>query len=61
MFSGNVTNFLLNLVKKGQIEINMDDEIIRETLTTEGGQVANGRIRELLGFAKLPEPAPIET
>ena len=61
MFSGNVTNFLLNLVKKGQIVMNLDDEIIRETLTTEGGQVANGRIRELLGLAKLPEPAPIET
>jgi NAD(P) transhydrogenase subunit alpha len=61
MFSGNVTNFLLNLVKKGQIVMNKDDEIIRETLTTEGGQVVNGRIRELLGLAKLPEPASIET
>jgi NAD(P) transhydrogenase subunit alpha len=61
MFSGNVTNFLLNLVKKGQIVLNLDDEIIRETLTAQGGQVVHPRLRELLGLPKLPEPAPMET
>jgi proton-translocating NAD(P)+ transhydrogenase subunit alpha len=61
MFSGNVTNFLLNLVKKGQIVMNMDDEIIRDTLTAEGGQVVHPRLRELLALPKLPEPAPMET
>jgi NAD(P) transhydrogenase subunit alpha len=61
MFSANVTNFLLNLVKKGQIVLNMDDEIIRETLAAEGGQPVHSRIRDALGLPKLPEPAPIET
>jgi NAD(P) transhydrogenase subunit alpha len=61
MFSGNVTNFLLNLVKKGQIVMNKDDEIIRETLTTEGGLVMHSRVRELLGMSRLSEPAPFET
>lgn len=61
MFSGNVTNFLLNLVKKGQITMNKDDEIIRETLAAEGGEVVRSRVRELLGLTRLPEPAPIET
>ena len=61
MFSGNVTNFLLNLVKKGELVMNMDDEIIRETLAAEGGQVVNARLRETLSLPKLPEPAPIET
>ncbi|HEX5102416.1 MAG TPA: NAD(P) transhydrogenase subunit alpha [Pirellulaceae bacterium] len=61
MFSANVTNFLLNLVKKGQIVLNLDDEIIRETLAAEGGQPVHARVRESLGLPKLPEPAPLET
>ena len=61
MFSANVTNFMLNLVKKGQIVLNLDDEIIRETLAAEGGQPVHSRVRDALGLPKLPEPAPLET
>jgi NAD(P) transhydrogenase subunit alpha len=60
MFSGNVTNFLLNLVKKGQLVLNCDDEIIRETLAAHDGQVVHRRLRELLGLLAL-EPATLET
>jgi NAD(P) transhydrogenase subunit alpha len=56
MFSGNVTAFLLNLVKKGELVLNCDDEIIRDTLAAHEGQVAHARIRDLLGLSKLPEP-----
>src|SRR5262245_60711799 len=55
MFSGNVTAFLLNLVKKGQVVLNCDDEIIRETLAAHEGEVAHPRLRELLGLPKLPQ------
>jgi NAD(P) transhydrogenase subunit alpha len=61
MFSANVTSFLLNLVKKGQLVLNKDDEIIRETLAAEGGEVIHTRVRDALGLPKLPEPAHIET
>jgi len=57
MFSANVTSFLLNLVKKGELAMNMEDPIIRDTLVARGGEVVNPRLRELLGLAKLPEPA----
>jgi NAD(P) transhydrogenase subunit alpha len=60
MFSGNVTNFLLNLVKKGEVVLNCDDEIIRETLAAREGQVAHPRLRELLGLARL-EQETLET
>ena len=60
MFSGNVTNFLLNLVKKGEIVLNCDDEIICQTLATHEGQVVHTRLRELLGMAKL-EQETLET
>jgi H+-translocating NAD(P) transhydrogenase subunit alpha len=56
MFSGNVTAFLLNLVKKGELVLNCDDEIIRDTLVAHEGQVVHSRIRDLLGLSKLTEP-----
>jgi H+-translocating NAD(P) transhydrogenase subunit alpha len=56
MFSANVTAFLLNLVKQGQIVLNCDDPIIRETLVTREGEVVHPRLRELLGLARLAEP-----
>jgi H+-translocating NAD(P) transhydrogenase subunit alpha len=49
MFSGNVTAFLQNLVKKGEIVLNRDDEIIRETLVAHSGEVVHPRIKQLLG------------
>ncbi len=49
MFSGNVTSLLQHIVKKGQLDLNREDEIIRETIAAQGGQVTNTRIREALG------------
>lgn len=42
MFSKNVFNFVENLVKDGHIELNLDDEIVRETLVTRAGQIVHG-------------------
>ncbi len=53
MFSNNVTKFLLNLVKDGAVDMNLEDEIIRDTLVAHQGQVVNGRIRDLLGLEPL--------
>jgi H+-translocating NAD(P) transhydrogenase subunit alpha len=49
MFANNVTKFLLNMVKKGQLEINTEDEIVRETLVARGGELVHPRIKSLLG------------
>lgn len=46
MYSKNITSFLLNLVKEGKIQLNLEDEIIRETLLTRGGEIVNARVRE---------------
>jgi NAD(P) transhydrogenase subunit alpha len=48
MFSANVTAFLLNLVKKGEVVLNCDDPIIAETLVAREGQVVHARVRQLL-------------
>ena len=44
MYSRNITTFLLSLVKQGQLAINTDDEIHRETLVARGGVVVHPRV-----------------
>jgi H+-translocating NAD(P) transhydrogenase subunit alpha len=53
MYARNVTSFLLNLVKEGKLQINTKDEIIRETLLTQGGEVVNARLREFFSLPAL--------
>jgi len=49
MYSRNVASFVKHLVKDGRLDVNLDDEITRETLITRGGEVVHPRVRELLG------------
>jgi NAD(P) transhydrogenase subunit alpha len=51
MYARNVTTFLLYLVKDGKLQLNTQDEIIRETMVTQGGEVVNARVRD---FFKMP-------
>ena len=51
MYARNLTAFLLLMVKDGKLQIDTKDDIIRETLLTQGGEVVNPRLRE---FFKLP-------
>jgi NAD(P) transhydrogenase subunit alpha len=55
MYATNIVNLLKLLVKDGKVAINMDDEIIRESLVTHEGKVVQARIIplvEALEFAK---------
>lgn len=49
MFSGNVNALLQYIVKNGQLELNWDDEIIRETVATQKGQIVHPRILAAMG------------
>jgi NAD(P) transhydrogenase subunit alpha len=53
MYARNLTAFLLLLVKEGKLQINTQDEIIRETLLTHGGEVVNTRLREFFSLPAL--------
>lgn len=53
MYARNVTAFLLYLVKDGKLQLNLEDEIIRETLVTHGGEVVNSRVREFFSLPQL--------
>jgi NAD(P) transhydrogenase subunit alpha len=51
MYARNLTAFLLHLVKDGKLQLNTSDEIIRDTLLTQNGEIVNARLRE---FFQLP-------
>jgi H+-translocating NAD(P) transhydrogenase subunit alpha len=51
MYARNVTSFLTHLIKDQKLNLNLEDEIVRETLLTRGGEIVNARVRE---FLKLP-------
>jgi len=48
MYAKNVCNFLSHLIKDGELKVNQEDEITRETMVTYGGNVVHPRIKELL-------------
>jgi proton-translocating NAD(P)+ transhydrogenase subunit alpha len=54
MYARNVSAFLLHLVKDGKLQINSEDEIVRETVLTRGGEVVNARVREFFSLPALP-------
>ncbi len=50
MYAKNISTFLLHLIKKGEIKIDLEDEITKETLLTRDGDVVHPRIREALSL-----------
>ena len=51
MYARNISTFLAYIVKEGKLQLNLQDEIIRETMVTRGGEIVNARVRD---FHKLP-------
>jgi NAD(P) transhydrogenase subunit alpha len=51
LYARNVSAFLLHIVREGKLHLDADDEIVRETLVAQGGEIVNARVRE---FFKLP-------
>ena len=57
MYARNISAFLAHLVKEGKPDINLKDEIIRETLVTRGGEIVNERVREFHALPALASQA----
>jgi NAD(P) transhydrogenase subunit alpha len=54
MYAKNIATFLKYLInKEGNLTLNREDEIVRETMVTHGGDVVHPRVRELLGLPEL--------
>ena len=52
MFSKNITTFLIPMIKTGTLNIDLNDEVINETLVAQNGAVVNTRVRSLLGLSE---------
>ena len=59
MYAKNITTFLLHLTKDGAVNVDLSDEITRETLIARGGEVVNARVRTALGLPELVQSSPV--
>ncbi len=50
MYAKNIATFLKYLIKDGKLTLDRQDEIVRETLVTLGGEVVHAKVRELMGM-----------
>lgn len=57
MYAKNLVNFMLLLTQEGKIDIDLKDEILRDTLAAKDGQVHNQRLRDMLELGPLVLPA----
>ncbi|MGB7845574.1 MAG: NAD(P) transhydrogenase subunit alpha, partial [Candidatus Acidiferrum sp.] len=53
LYARNVSAFLQHLVKEGKLQLDLQDEIIRETLVVHEGEVVNARVREFFSQPAL--------
>ena len=60
MYARNISAFLLHVVKEGKLVLNLADEITRETLLTQGGELVNQRVRQFLSLPELAAPVQTE-
>ena len=54
LYAHNIANFLTHLFKGGRTDLDLSDEITRETLLTRNGEIANQRVRD---FYASPTPS----
>jgi H+-translocating NAD(P) transhydrogenase subunit alpha len=53
MYAKNMTAFVTHLIKDQNLNLNLADEIVRETLVTRGGEIVNPRVREFFALPAL--------
>jgi NAD(P) transhydrogenase subunit alpha len=56
MLAKNLTIFLKLITRDGRVHLNLEDEVVRETLATYCGEVVHPQVRELLDLKPLTTP-----
>jgi len=51
MYAKNLTTLVQLMVKEGKLELDLEDEVIRDTMVTHQGEVTNTRVQEAMGAA----------
>lgn len=60
VYAKNVQTFLKELLKEGRLDLDLENQVIADTLVTKDGEVVNNRVREGLGLPAIEPPAPPE-
>jgi NAD(P) transhydrogenase subunit alpha len=50
MYGKNISTLLLNMTKEGQLNLDMEDEITRDTMVAQQGEITNPMVREAMGI-----------
>lgn len=58
MYAKNLTNFVQLISRDAKVHLNLEDQVVRETLAAHRGEVVAPRMREMLGLAPLEAPPP---
>jgi NAD(P) transhydrogenase subunit alpha len=60
MFGKNVANFLGLLVRDGALAVDLEDDVVRESMVCQDGEIVHPRVREAMGAPPAPaaEDAP---
>jgi NAD(P) transhydrogenase subunit alpha len=53
LYARNISAFLQHLVREGKLQLDLNDEIIRETLVTHDGELVSARVREFFSLPAL--------
>jgi NAD(P) transhydrogenase subunit alpha len=56
MYAKNLTNFVALVSRDGKVHLNLEDQVVRETLAAHRGEVVNPRLREMLNLPALETP-----
>lgn len=62
VYAKNVANLLMLMIRDGVLDVDVDDDIVRETMVTRDGDIVHTRVREVYGLPVVapapPAPAP---
>jgi H+-translocating NAD(P) transhydrogenase subunit alpha len=56
MLANNFSRFVKLITRDGRFHLNLQDEVVRDTLTTHRGEVIHPQVREMLGLEPLKPP-----
>jgi len=60
LYARNITNLLQLLVRNGELQLNLEDEIIRSCCVTHAGQIVSERARNMMGVGATREAVSSE-
>lgn len=58
MYARVIQNLLNLLIKDGQVDLNMEDEIFKGMVITRDGEIVQEQTRKVMGLDEAPAPAP---